>query len=100
MLFPVFFCALCHEEVGITGLIEASANLNAEDAKGQTALIRAAQPNKDNETIRALAAAGADVTVKSNEGKAALDYIEGNEALKDTDVSWALSDACWSLRRE
>ena len=55
---------------------------------------------KDDETIRALAAAGADVTVKSNEGKAASDYIEGNEALKDTDVSWALSDACWSLRRE
>ena len=77
----------------ITEDLEAGADINAHEADGTTALIRAANVNDHPEVIITLLKAGADAKAKDGEGKTALDYAKGNESLQGTDAYRMLEQA-------
>ncbi len=67
--------------------------MNARDKDGVTPLMWAALLNQNPEITKILLDAGADGKAKSNVGKTAFDYAEGNEHIKDTEIYWLLNDA-------
>ena len=79
---------MCVAEIGspevITALIKAGAEVGAKDECGKTALMYAAERNRNPEAISALLKAGADADVRDNDGKIAGDYASENEYIKDT----------------
>jgi ankyrin repeat protein len=78
----------------IATLLKAGAKIETQTkALGQTALMWAASYNTNPEVVTILLKAGADGKVKSNEGKTAFDYAQGNERLKGTDAYQLLQEA-------
>ena len=68
----------------VTALLEAGADLNAQDAlSGFTPLHYAAQLRTTIEYVTALLAAGADPNARDSDGKLPFDYARDNEQLKE-----------------
>ena len=77
----------------ITTLLNAGAKIDHKDIFGETPLMLAAFYNENPAVIMTLLNAGADPTIKSGDGKTALDYAQGNAKLKGTPALKALQDA-------
>jgi ankyrin repeat protein len=74
----------------VKAAIDAGAYVNAEDAKGYTALMLAALENKNAEVVSMLVKAGADIGAKNREGRTALDWAAEN---KNPEVASVLKKA-------
>jgi len=77
----------------ITTLLKAGAKIDERSNIGMTPLMNAAEQNENPDVVMTLLNAGADPTIKSYEGKTALDYAQGNAKLKGTSALKALQDA-------
>jgi len=81
----------------ITTLLNAGAKIDHKDIFGETPLMLAAFYNENPAVIMTLLNAGADPTIKSGDGKTALDYAQGNAKLKGTPAFEALRSATYGL---
>ncbi len=61
--------------------------------KGQTPLMYACQYGKSTEVIKQLLDAGADASMKDENGKTAFDYAKNNKNLEHNDIYWMLNGA-------
>jgi ankyrin repeat protein len=66
----------------INNAIKNGANVNASNSTGETALMLAAGFNTNQEIIKALMNAGADINAKNVQGSTVNDYLRRNELLK------------------
>ena len=89
------FLELC--ELGTAQEIEAAIkevdNINVRGEYGETALMVAARFNSNPEAISVLLENDADVNVRDEDGKRAIDYASENENLKGTNAYEELSKA-------
>ena len=83
---PLAMAALEGNEAAVRALIEAGADVNAQDDEGNAALHNAARHAQSEGILRALLDGGADATLRNRRGKLAWDYARDNEALKDSDI--------------
>jgi hypothetical protein len=91
---PLMKAALGNENLEIIKmLLDAGAEINARNNDGMTPLMWAAWLNENPESVLLLLQAGADSTLSDSEGKRAIDYAKGNEALKGTDAYEKLDEA-------
>ena len=67
--------------------------MNAKAQNGYTPLHIATLSGENSEVILTLLELGADPRIKDFDGKTAWDYIQTNEALKNTEAYRALKDA-------
>ena len=67
----------------IGALLRAGADLNARNPRGMTALMWAVIWDNDPATVKLLIDAGADPTVRDDEGKSALDHARENDARQE-----------------
>lgn len=67
-------------------LLKSRASVNTADYEGETALMKAAASSCNEETVRALISAGADVTARDNKGRDALDCFRSSGACPDSNV--------------
>src|SRR5690349_8077431 len=82
----------------VSALVQAGAEVNAQNDKGRTALMFAAWQG-ESETVRTLIASGANVNAQDERGATALRYaISGRHA--DTTKILLDSGADWQLRGE
>lgn len=79
-------------------LLERGANPNFQSKNGGTSLMAASFPNRfikvsfiDPEVIQLLLDYKADITIKNDEGKTALDYMKKNKEFKKTELFKKLS---------
>ncbi|MCL1876039.1 MAG: ankyrin repeat domain-containing protein [Synergistaceae bacterium] len=95
-LTPLMFAAARNpnHEV-IKRLINAGADVNAKNAEEWTPLMLAAWKNSNPEVIITLLDLGADPKVKNNHNRTAMDFIWGNEKLRNTDAFRKLSDVSY-----
>jgi len=77
----------------VAALIKAGVDVNAKDEYGKTALMYAAERNRNPEVITVLFKTGADVKARDNDGKRAVDYASENEGIKGEKAYQELSDA-------
>ncbi len=77
----------------IVALLDAGANIEARDKDGWTPLHGAARFNESPAVIVALLDAGANPKARDKFDETPWDYIQDNEALKDSDVYWRLNEA-------
>ena len=90
---PLHVAAALNENLAITkALLEAGADVHARDKWGGTPLHLAAALNENPDVVEALLDAGADHRAKTKGEVTALNLIEKNEALEDTQVRWRLND--------
>ncbi|HOT61867.1 MAG TPA: ankyrin repeat domain-containing protein [Treponemataceae bacterium] len=68
----------------VARLVSVGASVNAADDQGKTALMYACEQNQDDSAIRALIEAGADLSLRDEEGALARDYIARNAALAES----------------
>lgn len=80
-----------HEEM--KAAIEAGVDIEARDDFGRTPLHLAAALNTTPEVLLVLLKLGADPKARSKGGYTPWDYIQLNEAMKNTKAYWALNDA-------
>ena len=80
-----------HEEM--KAAIEAGVDIEARDDFGRTPLHLAAALNTTPEVLLVLLKLGADPKARDKDGKTPWDYIQTNEALKNTEAYRALKDA-------
>ena len=73
-----------HERV-VDLLLQRGAEVNLQDSKGRTALMKAAYSNHDPTVVSRLLRAGADMTLHDVDGKTALKHAEekGRAAIID-----------------
>ena len=83
---PLMFAAGNPNSEILQALIENGARLNTINEDGFTALMFAARHNSNPDVVTELLKNDADVSIKSIEGKNALDYANENENLKGTDA--------------
>jgi len=76
----------------ITALVKAGANLEARDKDGWTPLHAAAIKNKNPDAVLVLLELGADPKARDAIGQTPWDYIQKNEALKNSEAYRALND--------
>ena len=76
----------------LIALLNAGADLNAQNQYGGTPLHVAAGNNENPAVITALLNAGADPAARDDKGRTPWKYAFRNEALKDSDVYWRLND--------
>jgi ankyrin repeat protein len=74
-------------------LTDYKADVNAQNASGNTALMILAMNAEIRGGISFLLKHGADPTIKNSEGKTALDFLENNANLSKTDEYAALTNA-------
>ena len=74
-------------------LLEAGANINERNERGNTPLHWAAMNNPNPAIIIALLEAGANPNTPNKSGETPWDDIQDNEDLKDTEAYWRLHDA-------
>jgi ankyrin repeat protein len=74
-------------------LLEAGAQINAQDNEGMTPLMWAAKHNTNPDVVSTLLKAGANGKLTSKEGKTAGAYADENEKLKGTAQYWDLNNA-------
>ena len=67
-------------------LLEAGADVNAQDDDGNTALIYAAG-YCDEDMLEVLTGHGADGTITNSAGYGAIDYARGNYRLTEEDIA-------------
>ena len=77
----------------IATLIKAGADIAARAEYGLTPLHTAAARNESPEVLLVLLKLGANPKARDKDGKTPWDYIQENEALKNTKAYWALNDA-------
>lgn len=68
----------------VARLVSVGAPINAADDQGKTALMYACEQNQDDSAIRALLEAGADISIRDEDGALARDYLARNAALAET----------------
>jgi hypothetical protein len=79
-------------------LLDAGAMIDdTDDVFGETPLMYAAAGNENPEVITTLLNAGADPTIKSKEGKTALDYAQANKKLRGTSAFEMLKNATYGF---
>jgi hypothetical protein len=76
----------------IDELVYAGADVNAKDDFGMTPLMWAAKSCKDPEIIKILLQYKANPNTEDSNGKKAIDYAKGNEALIKTEALMMLKD--------
>jgi ankyrin repeat protein len=82
---PIFWAAWLNSDVQVvSALLKSGANPNTVYGNGLTPLIIAAGENQNPEVVAALLDGGADPKKQDTSGKKAIDYAEGNRALKGT----------------
>ena len=82
----------------ITALIEAGADINAQDERGRTPLHAAADGEEDtSDNIETLLDAGANPLIRDKHSHFPFDFADENDGLKGTDalkrLYWALHEA-------
>lgn len=82
--FRAFCKSARYEE--ILAALDEGANYDAKNSNGVTALMTAAEHNKDSRVVKALVEAGADIHAKDNDGKTAADYALKNPNLEGTEI--------------
>ncbi|MBC6444993.1 MAG: ankyrin repeat domain-containing protein [Alphaproteobacteria bacterium GM202ARS2] len=73
-------------------LLELGADVHVRDSGGWTPLHWAAKESLNPAIVEALLEAGADHRAETKSGRTALDLIEENDALKNTEARWKLND--------
>lgn len=86
------FWEFVHVEV-VSACIKAGADVNARDVLGFTPLLFAAEYTDNPAVITALIKAGANANAANDDGETPFDLAKGNDAIKGSDVYWALNDA-------
>jgi len=80
---PIFWAAWLNSDAGvIKALIEAGANPNVSFTGGHTPLIMAAANNSNPEVVITLLNGGANPAMQDATGNKAVDYAEGNNAIR------------------
>ena len=74
-------------------LVEAGADVNAQNKDGRTPLMLTAQHATDHQVMKLLLDVGADPKIKNKLGHNALYYAKGNMNLNGTKAYWELNDA-------
>lgn len=93
---PLMWAAIANQNPDmITTLLRAGAKLDDRNIVDWTPLMCAAIFNENPDIITTLLKAGADPTIKSKEGKTALDYAQSNAKLKGTPAFEALRSATY-----
>jgi ankyrin repeat protein len=70
----------------INVLLRNGASVNLADKEGETALMKAAASSCNEETVRALLSAGADLTARDHKGRNALDSFRSSYACPESKV--------------
>ena len=83
---PLAMAAREGNEAAVRALLDAGAEVNAQDEEGHTALHNAARHARSGGTLQALLDGGADATLRTRGGKLAWDFAQGNDALRDLPV--------------
>ena len=73
--------------------LDRGATLTARDQNGMTPLHGAARYNANPAVVSLLLDRGADPTLHDDGGRLPIQYAEGNEQFRGTDVYWRLHDA-------
>lgn len=74
----------------ISLLLRKGARADLSGDRGRTPLMLAAENSSHQEIIFSLLEEGAEVTRRDNQGKKVVEYLEGNEALFNTEAYWEL----------
>jgi len=77
----------------IRALVDAGAAIDTVNAFGLTLLMQAAMFDVDPTVVDALLDAGVDATLRSDDGRRAIDYVSDEAALRGSDAYWRLNDA-------
>ncbi|MBR0150684.1 MAG: ankyrin repeat domain-containing protein [Synergistaceae bacterium] len=82
--FRAFCKSARYEE--ILQALDEGANYDAKNSSGVTALMTAAEFNKDSRVVKALVEAGADIQARDNDGRTVADYAVRNPNLEGTEI--------------
>lgn len=77
----------------INSLLRNGARINLADKDGETALMKAAASSCNEETVRALLSAGADLKARDHKGRNALDSFRSSYACPESKVGEILQKA-------
>lgn len=70
----------------VSALLRNGALVNLADKEGETAVMKAAASSCNEETVRALISAGADLTARDLKGRNALDFFRSSYACPESKV--------------
>ncbi|MCL2147622.1 MAG: hypothetical protein FWH52_07425 [Synergistaceae bacterium] len=90
---PVFWAAWLNSDVGVISALLASGANPSVTYGGMTPLIMAASDNPNPEVIIALLKSGADPKAQDSSGNKAIDYAEGNRAVRGSNAYSMLWEA-------
>jgi ankyrin repeat protein len=82
----LMFAARNGDTLAVNALLRNRAEVNIADKEGETALMKAAASSCDEETVRALLSAGADLSIRDHKGRNALDSFRSSYACPENKV--------------